>query len=149
MTRIARTAHVHIPYGQAIDSVVVFFAERPQLTVRGVASSTADVDVRYDLLYDWTRLLQRYDGLAFAWRPRWHGFPSFGATLSVQPATEGALFVLEGSYNPPGGGFGRLFDRVIGEKLAARTMDHLLRELTRYVEQRYAKTPRSALTTPT
>ena len=37
--------------------------------------------------------------------------------------------MLEGSYEPPGGVVGRLFDRVVGQKLAARTMDALLDQL--------------------
>ena len=67
--------------------------------------------------------------MAFAWRPAWHGFPSFGATLTVRTVGEETELVLEGSYEPPGGVVGRLFDRVVGQKLAARTMDALLDQL--------------------
>ena len=71
--------------------------------------------------------------MAFAWRPGWPGFPSFGATLTVRPAGKDTDLVLEGSYKPPGGVVGRLFDRVVGQKLAARTMDALLDRLAHQV----------------
>ena len=139
MTRIARTAQVRVPHAQAIHLVEAFFLERTQLKVRGLGSSVTAVDVRYDLLYDWTRVLPRREGLAFAWQPPWRGFPSFGATLTVQTVVEDTRLVLEGSYEPPGGAAGRLFDRVVGKKLAERTMDALLRDLVRHVEAGSAK----------
>jgi len=71
--------------------------------------------------------------MAFAWRPGWRAFPSFGATLTVRPAGEETDLVLDGSYEPPGGVVGALFDRVVGHRLAARTMDGLLDELVHNV----------------
>lgn len=129
MTRIARTARVHEPHDDVIARLQEFFAQRPKLQVRALGSSTAEVDVRYSLLYDWTRIYPPRGGMAFAWRPGWRGFPAFGATLTVRPAGEDTDLVLEGSYEPPLGIIGRLFDRVVGQRLAARTMDALLAEL--------------------
>lgn len=71
--------------------------------------------------------------MAFAWRPRWRGFPSFGAILTVRPTGKETDLVLEGSYEPPGGVVGALFDRIVGQKLAARTMDDLLDQLVHKV----------------
>jgi hypothetical protein len=139
MTRIARRVHLRVPHSQAIDLVASFFKERPQLKVRGIGGSAASVEVRYELLYDWTRLVQSYDAVAFAWTPRWRGFPPFGAILTIEPAGEGSLLVLEGSYDPPGGAAGRFFDRLVGARLAARTMDGLLRDIARYVGDQIAK----------
>jgi hypothetical protein len=139
MTRIARTTHLRVPQNQAIDLVAAFFKERPELKVQGPGRSAASVEVRYELLYDWTRLVQSYDAVAFAWTPRWRGFPPFGAILTIEPAGEGTLLVLEGSYDPPGGAAGRLFDRIMGARLAARTMDALLRDIARYVGDQIAK----------
>jgi hypothetical protein len=79
------------------------------------------------------------NGLSTSW---WHGvrvetglrgFPSFGATLTVGPAGKDTDLVLEGSYEPPGGVVGRLFDRVVGQRLAARTMDALLDQVAHQV----------------
>jgi hypothetical protein len=139
MTRIERTEHLRVPHSQAIDLIAAFFKERPQLKVRGIGGSTASVEVRYELLYDWTRLVQSYDAVVFAWNPRWRGFPPFGAILTIEPSGEGSLLVIEGSYEPPGGAAGRFFDRALGARLAARTMDALLRDIARYVEDQVAK----------
>lgn len=133
MTRIARTARVHEPHGDVIARLQDFFAQRPKLQVRALGSSSAEVDVRYSLLYDWTSVYPPRGGMAFAWRPGWRGFPAFGATLTVRPTGNDTDLVLEGSYEPPGGVLGRLFDRVVGRRLAARTMDALLDELAQHV----------------
>ncbi len=70
---------------------------------------------------------------------QWRGFPPFGATLTVRAVGQDTALVLEGSYEAPGGAAGGLFDRVIGKKLAVHTMDAFLRDLTRYVDEAFAK----------
>jgi hypothetical protein len=87
------------------------------------------VDVQHYVLYDWLIAAPHAEGVALAWRPAWRGFPSFGGTLTVRPAGKKTVLVLEGSYEPPGGVAGRLFDWVVGRKLAARTMDAFLDQL--------------------
>jgi len=87
------------------------------------------------LLYDWTSIAPPRGGIAFAWKPAWPGFPSFGATLTVRPAGEETDLVLEGSYEPPGGFVGRLFDGLVGQKLAAHTMDSLLDRLANIAQK--------------
>lgn len=129
MTRIVRTARTHESQSAVLSRLEEFFSQRPKLQVKALGPSTAGVEVRYSLLYDWTSIAPPRGGVAFAWRPAWRGFPSFGATLTVRPAGEETELVLEGSYEPPGGVIGRLFDRVVGEELAARTMDALLDQL--------------------
>jgi hypothetical protein len=139
MTRIARTALTSVPESQAIDLVEAFFLEHPKLNVRGVGPSTASVGVQYQLLFDWTRISPRNDALAFAFKPPWRGFPAFGATLTMRAVDQDTQLVLEGSYNPPGGAAGRLFDRVVGKRLATRTVDAMLRAITRHIEDAFAK----------
>jgi hypothetical protein len=106
-----------------------FFSQRPKLRVKALGSLTAEVDVRYSLLYDWTSVAPPRGGIAFAWKPVWRGFPSFGATLTVRPVGEDTELLLEGSYQPPRGILGRTFDYLIGRRLAARTLDSLLDQL--------------------
>ncbi len=129
MTRIARTTRINAPQSVVLDRLQKFFSQRPKLQVKALGPSTAGVEVQYYLLFDWTSTAPHYDGVAFAWRPAWRGFPSFGATLTVQAVGNGTELVLQGSYEPPGGWAGRFFDRVVGRKLAARTMDAFLYQL--------------------
>ena len=130
MTRIARAARVPESQNLVIDRLQSFFSQRPKLQVQALGSSKVGVDVRYSLLYDWTSISPPRGGVAFAWRPAWRGFPSLGATLTVRPSGEDTELLLEGSYEPPGGIIGRIFDRIAGRRMAERTMDALLGELT-------------------
>ena len=112
-----------------IERVQNFFSQHPKLQVRALGSSTAGVDVQYYLLFDWLSIAPHREGVAFAWRPAWRGFPAFGATLTVARIDKNTELVLEGSYEPPGGAVGRFFDRAVGRKLAARTMDAFLNQI--------------------
>ena len=131
MTRIVRTARLSEPENIVLDRVQNFFSQHPKLQVKALGSSTAVVEVQHYLLYDWLSVAPRKEGVAFGWRPVWRGFPAFGATLTVRRRGTITELVLEGSYEPPGGAVGRLFDRVIGRKLAAATMDAFLNQVTR------------------
>lgn len=111
------------------DRVQKFFSQHPKLQVKALGSSTASVEVEYYLLYNWLSTAPHREGVALAWRPAWRGFPSFGATLTVRRAGDKTELVLEGSYEPPGGAAGRFFDRIVGRKLAARTMDAFLNQV--------------------
>jgi|HubBroStandDraft_2_1064218.scaffolds.fasta_scaffold34156_2 hypothetical protein len=129
MTRIVRSTRTLAPENVVIDRVQHFFSTHPKLQVKALGSSTAVVEVQYSLLFDWLSIAPHREGVAFAWRPVWRGFPAFGATLTVRPTGKETELTLEGSYEPPGGFVGRFFDRVVGRKLAARTMDAFLNQL--------------------
>jgi hypothetical protein len=129
MTRIVRTTRIEAPEDVVIDRVRDFFAQHPKLHVKALGPSTAGVDVQYYQLYDWLTVAPHLEGVAFAWRPAWRGFPEFGATLTVRRSGNKTELMLEGSYEPPGGLAGRFFDRLVGRKLAARTMEGFLNQL--------------------
>jgi len=136
MTQVVRTLEVDAPRERALDSAAAFFRERaPNFRVQALGSATAPVELRYTLLDDWTHLVRRHAGLSFKWRPQTRAFPRFGAVLTVRPRNGTSTLSLEGSYDPPGGWLGRLFDRLVGERLANRTMDALLREIKDYIER--------------
>ena len=129
MTRIVRSTRIQAPESAVVDRVHEFFSQHPKLQVKALGPSTASVEVQYSVLFDWLSIAPHPEGVAFAWRPAWRGFPSFGATLTIQAVGNKTELVLEGSYEPPGGAAGRFFDRVVGRKLAARTMDAFLSQL--------------------
>jgi hypothetical protein len=135
MTRIVRTTKVNASGETVLEGLQSFFAQHPKLQVKTLGSSTADVEVQHYMLFDWLSVSPRHEGVAFAWRPSWRGFPAFGATLTVQRRGTGTDLVLEGSYDPPGGVVGRLFDRIAGKRAAVRTMDALLNQMAQQVEQ--------------
>lgn len=129
MTRIVRTTRIPAPENVVIDRVQNFFSQHPKLQVKALGPSTAGVEVQYYVLFDWLSTDPHLEGVTFAWRPAWRGFPAFGATLTVRPAGDETELVLDGTYDPPGGVAGRFFDRVLGRKLASRTMDAFLNQL--------------------
>ena len=137
MTQIVRTMEVNVPRERALDGAAAFFRGRaPDFKVQALGSTTAPVELRYSLLDDWTHLVKRHAGLAFAWRPFTRAFPKFGAMLTVRPHDGASILSLEGSYEPPGGWFGKVFDRIVGERMANRTIDTLLLEIKDYIEER-------------
>ncbi len=136
MTQIVRSVEVDAPHEHVLDSAASFFREQASdFRVQAIRPTSAQVEVRYSLLDDRTRLVRRHAGRTFAWRPRWRAFPRFGATLTVRPRGASSTLVLEGSYKPPGCWFGELFDRVIGERFANRTMNALLLQIKGYIER--------------
>jgi len=137
MTSLFRTVAVEAPFSSVIEYVTDFFDERPQLRVKALASANVNVETKRELVDDKTDSVRGHDALTLSWRPRWPVFPSFRGLATVRPQSPGSILALEGSYEPPGGLPGQIFDRFIGRRLAYGTMDHLLDRLRRYVKQRH------------
>jgi hypothetical protein len=125
------------PFSSVIEYAADFFAEYPHLRVKAIASTTAPVETRYEIIDDRTDLSRRHDALALSWKPNLRLFPAFEGSVTVRPHFSGSMLALEGCYQPPGGRLGRIFDHVVGEMLAYGTMDQLLRRLRQYIERRY------------
>jgi hypothetical protein len=137
MTSLFRTTLVETPFSSVIEYVTDFFDERPHLRVKALASTNIGVETQRELIDDKTDTVRDHDALTVSWQPRWSVFPSFRGRATVRSQSPGSILALEGSYEPPGGLAGKFFDRLIGERLANGTMDHLLGRLRRYIEYRY------------
>ncbi|MGA2393481.1 MAG: hypothetical protein ABSH03_09050 [Candidatus Lustribacter sp.] len=63
-------------------------------------------------------------------------FPIFDGQLTVQADQDYDTFALaiDGTYEPPGGLAGKVFDMVVGERLAAETTKNLLATIRDYVQ---------------
>jgi uncharacterized membrane protein len=105
--------------------------------VKALASTNINVETQRALVDDKTDAVRGHDALTISWRPRWSAFPSFRGLATVRPQSPGSILALEGSYEPPGGFAGQIFDRLIGRRLANSTMDHLLDRLRRYINDRH------------
>jgi len=105
--------------------------------VKAIASTNVSVATQRELVDDKTDAVRGHDALTISWRPRWSAFPSFRGLATVRPQSPGSILALEGSYEPPGGLSGQIFDRLIGRRLANGTMDHLLDRLRRYINDRH------------
>ncbi|HEY0383764.1 MAG TPA: hypothetical protein VGC72_16345 [Candidatus Elarobacter sp.] len=81
-----------------------------------------------------------HDALEIDWTAGTRFFPDFRGHLRLRIASvETTLLSLEGSYQPPFGAFGTVFDLVIGRRIARATLRDLLRRLGDAMEQRYAE----------
>ena len=137
MSHLVRTTRIDAPFSSVIEYVADFFDERPQLRVKALASTTISVETQSELVDDRIDTVRRHDALTLSWQPRCSMFPSFEGRATVRPRSPGSELAIEGSYEPPGGQFGRVFDRFFGQRLACGTMDHLLARMRRYIERRF------------
>lgn len=74
------------------------------------------------------------------WEPEPGGaYPSFSGTLSVRSDEDytGSIIEVSGAYAPPMGAAGALFDRALGRKIAAATMQALLAKIAGDMVTRY------------
>ena len=74
------------------------------------------------------------------WAPHGGGpYPTFDGTLTVRADENWDVAALElsGTYDPPMGIAGKVFDAVVGARLAAATAKELLAHLGRSIEERY------------
>lgn len=77
------------------------------------------------------------DLMLITWMPEGTAvFPSFEGTLIVRASREGdaCSIELDGSYSPPFGAAGQVFDAAIGHRIAQATARELLKDLKRAIE---------------
>ncbi len=78
-----------------------------------------------------------HDALQIDWKAGTRFFPDFRGALRLRiESVETTRLTLEGTYEPPLGPFGRLFDAVIGRRIARATLRDLLARLGEAMEQR-------------
>ena len=78
-----------------------------------------------------------HDLLVLGWRAQSRLFPDFRGGLSLRIASvDETRLTLEGTYDPPFGPLGGIFDLLLGRRLARSTMRDLLRRLGAAMEAR-------------
>jgi hypothetical protein len=96
------------------------------------------------------------DSAEVSWQPEGGGpFPTFHGELKILADEDynSAWLAIDGSYVPPGGAAGRVFDATVGHSIASATAQQLLRELKTAVERYHideerAKQPASPPSVP-
>jgi hypothetical protein len=80
-----------------------------------------------------------HDAFEVSWTAGTHFFPDFRGTLRLRIASvDETLLTLDGEYRPPLGALGRVFDALIGRRIARATMRDLLDRLAVAMETRQA-----------
>jgi hypothetical protein len=136
------------PIGAALDDAAEFFAqlerERPLTKIRmplrmfGLpfpGSLSHPVTFTFGTRTDRTQTGQQHDEIVFSWHTRTCLLPDMHGTvhLRIAPQVHTALEIT-GTYNPPFGLLGHIFDAAIGRRLAQRTIDDFADHITAYVE---------------
>jgi hypothetical protein len=148
--QLTRSAVVNAPSSFALAFTTTYFLER------GPQSGGADLALRFPLprfIIDGLTLEKRVivhitytaggDGdhpLIIAWEPAGSGpLPSFTGTLGATSDNDATCrLTIGGSYTPPGGIAGVLFDQLVGVRIAGATLAALLDRFKVAIEADYA-----------
>jgi hypothetical protein len=146
MTALRHTKVVFCPYARAktyLAQALEELADRsaPQtLTLRVPLPGgelAKDVVVRYGRAADPRHFDQPW---TVHWTPKGGGpYPDFDGTLTVRSDERysSSILELDGSYRPPFGSVGQLFDEAVGVHIAESTANVLLSEIAARMEARY------------
>ncbi|MBV8196660.1 MAG: hypothetical protein JO263_00875 [Candidatus Eremiobacteraeota bacterium] len=150
MSTLEQTTTVKIPFAQAADFVETFFDKQTEpkgeivipLVLSGagigIPGMTLQKDVRLTLL----RERGPNESIVFAlhWEPKGGGaYPDFDGTLSIEEdeTYDTCILRLRGSYQPPLGLTGKIFDLALGGRIAAATAKELLQRLDGFLTRGY------------
>jgi hypothetical protein len=159
-TSLAEQIPIDVPLNRAPFFLERFFTERrtPEgnettlhLTVPGLPRG---VTLEHDVLATFVR-----EGRWKSWNDAaelsWHAdgggpFPTFHGELKILADEDynSAILAIKGSYTPPGGAAGRVFDATLGRKIAHGTAQQLLRELKSAVEEYHVDEERTRASAP-
>jgi len=149
MSTLEQTAVVQVPFAQAADFVEEFFGAQKdgadyhlQLVVPGatigVPGMTMEKDVRLRLLRE--RGPNQTIVFALHWAPENGGpYPEFDGSLVVEQdeTYETCRLRLRGTYEPPLGIAGKVFDVAIGSRIAGATAHKLLERIDGFLTRGY------------
>ncbi|MGP6191026.1 MAG: hypothetical protein ACLPSH_13335 [Vulcanimicrobiaceae bacterium] len=141
MSQIHEFESVRCPFDDVPKFLDTFFAKQTDEDGAAVVELRAplgDLKLEHDVLVTLSPLppYTGYERLAIRWVPTGHGpYPTFEGVLSV--GDEGSGFSrldIDGSYQPPFGAAGALFDAALGKRLAESAVRELLANLKQSLE---------------
>jgi len=156
MTTIKEHVEVHCPYVRALHYVAAYLAhlgwsehsQSVSLRLRvpvGPSSEHLGLAIDKGVVATLSRSPQHRvleDRIGVTWQPDVDGepFPRFDGALSVEAASpKASTLALEGRYEPPLGAAGKIFDAVLGHRIAEATARELLKEIADRIESAYVQ----------
>lgn len=138
MTLIRETAIADCPFSAAIEYATAFFAQHKTLPLAGTLALRTDVLTTFEVVLDTTDSSRLHDALHLDWSPGEHlPLPRFSGLLTVRPDSGRTELILEGTYEPPFGFVGAIFDSLLGSQIAHGTVRALLRQISTSIEARW------------
>jgi hypothetical protein len=141
-SRVAVERIVRCPFSVAHDYAEDFFADASRgvelhVPLRDLGRLRRPVRLIAERRPDEHDPGRLHDALEIDWTAGTHFFPDFRGTLRLRiDSVETTRLSLEGTYQPPFGAFGRVFDLVAGRRIARATLSDLLRRLGDAMEAR-------------
>jgi hypothetical protein len=93
------------------------------------------VAMSFSLASDDTEPGRAHDQVLVRWTSGFGLLPDFRGTIRFRPEQNETLVMIDGSYKPPLGRPGAVFDRLIGKWIATSTISDLLRRITSSLEE--------------
>ncbi|HVA38405.1 MAG TPA: hypothetical protein VNJ51_12425 [Candidatus Dormibacteraeota bacterium] len=133
------TRYVGCPFSATIELAELALRDRRDLIVSAAPALRERASVSFRRVKDRDDQTRRHDALLLAWRPHHMTlFPDFHGVLTVRPKHQGVWLRIQGSYEPPLGLCGRVFDALLGRAIARLTLKRLAADLAVKIEARWA-----------
>jgi hypothetical protein len=138
MQSITVTQRATVPFSRSVDLAELFFKRPHQLTVGLGKFLRAAVVLESAQIRDVTDDTMVHEALMVIWQSRLRlPLPDFHGLLTVRVRAPGTEVSIHGSYVPPFGIAGQLFDAAIGQRIAHATLRKLLGDICGYLEAEY------------
>lgn len=147
-TSVLIERYVDCPFSVAGDYAADYLrraeAGGPESVVRASIFGSASIMPRrkvaltFGLRRDQSDPGRSHDEISIFWDARSWMFPNFSGSIRFRISSPGTRMVLSGSYEPPFGFAGRIFDDLFGRHIAAATMRDYLDRLANDLEAREA-----------
>lgn len=139
MTKISVKRNVCYPFSSTVEAIERFHRESDH-RVGPFARFRTVVECEIAETRDYTDATRIHEALVLQWRghsifpiPRFRGF------ITVRPNAPATEVHIEGSYLPPLGLFGRIFDFFIGRYIARRTLERFMDSISCFIEQEHQR----------
>lgn len=155
MSKLKETAIVETPFAQAADLVENYLLKSADangkltlhLTASGAGMNLPGVQLERPVDVTFDRISGPNETIVFrlSWEAVGDGFfPAFSGTLTVaeDETYKTCRLILEGTYHPPLGIAGAVFDAVLGSRIAHATATELLEKLRAFLNAGYQEVER-------
>lgn len=139
-TRVCAERDVDCAFSATIEIIARLFAAGADYRVGPFRSIHTRVRLEAAEVRDTTDQARVHDALHLRWEaPSRFPLPVMHGLITVRPRAPVTELHMEGTYVPPLGPLGKVFDRIIGCHLAQRTMNGFLDELRDFVQEEWKK----------
>lgn len=140
MTTVFGKRDVRCPFSATIELIEHLHASGAEHRVGPFSAIRTRVQCEIAEVPDRTDETRIHEALQLHWKtPSRMPLPVMSGLITVRPSAPATELRMEGTYEPPLGALGRLFDRIIGRYVAQRTVDRFLDELAVFVENEWQK----------